>query len=197
MDFPDFHIPHNEGVLNVGAGAVHSFAVVEAVQAVAVRFVIVEADKGKRANVHGLALTVGLLNPQFWVETATGGRLETEAVTIVFARDVLRETIQTICPPETSPFIGVEREYLFRQRFRLERLDGQISIEDVVDLRAVFEKVSVPDALIADAIAHDQVIRSMNRQPTVGRIPNRSANHGAAAHRIAAQMIVQAVAAER
>ena len=68
-------------------------------------------------------------------------------------------------------------------------------IEDVVDLSAVFEEIAVADALVADVIADHEVVGAVNRDPAVVAIPDRRADDGAAAHRAADQVEVDAVAA--
>ena len=104
--------------------------------------------------------------------------------------------LQAVGPPEAGPFVGVERQSLFRQPLARVGLHGQIVIEHVVGFGAVFQKEAVPDALVADAIADDQIIRAVNRQPAIGAIPNRRPDDRAAAHRVADEMKMKRIAAQ-
>ncbi len=76
------------------------------------------------------------------------------------------------------------------------RLHAQVAVEQVVDLGAVFQEVAVADALVADAVADDEVLRAVDGDPAVVRIDDRHAQHAAAAHRVADQVEVDRVAAE-
>src|SRR5262249_53767716 len=51
-------------------------------------------------------------------------------------------------------------------------------------------------AAVADAVADHQVVGAVDGQPAVAAVPNRGAEDVTAAHRVAAQVEVQAVAAE-
>ena len=73
-----------------------------------------------------------------------------------------------------------------------QRLHGEVAVEDVVDLGAVLEEEAVADALVADAVADDQVVGAVDGEPAVVAVPDRGADDGAAAHRVAAQVEVQA-----
>src|ERR1043166_7550432 len=53
------------------------------------------------------------------------------------------------------------------------------------------------DRLVADAIAHQQIVRAMNGDPAIARIPNARAEHATAAHRVAHQMKVNRIFAEQ
>ena len=82
------------------------------------------------------------------------------------------------------------------QLLRDVRLDGEVAVQDVVDLGAVLQEEPVPDRLVADAVAHDQVVRAVDRDPAVAAVPDRGADDRAAAHRVAEAVEVQAVLAE-
>src|SRR2546427_447633 len=69
-------------------------------------------------------------------------------------------------------------------------------VEDIVLLGAVFQVEAVSDALIADTVTHHQVVGPVDGEPAVAAVPDRGANHGAAAHRAADEVEVEAVAAE-
>lgn len=77
------------------------------------------------------------------------------------------------------------------------RADGQVAVEDVVNLRAVFEEEAVADAAEADVVAGHEVVRAVDREPPVLAVPDRVTDHGVAPHGVAAQVEVQGVAAER
>ena len=52
------------------------------------------------------------------------------------------------------------------------------------------------DALVADAIANDEVVRAVDGDPAVVAVPDRCADDGAAAHRVANEVEVNRVSAE-
>ncbi len=52
------------------------------------------------------------------------------------------------------------------------------------------------DALVADAIADDEVVGAVDRHPAVAAVPDRRADHGAAAHRVGGEVVVDRVFAE-
>src|SRR5439155_18678860 len=60
----------------------------------------------------------------------------------------------------------------------------------------VLEKEAVADALVADVITSDEVIGAVNGQPAVVAVPDRVTDDRAAAHRVAAEVEVQRIAAE-
>jgi hypothetical protein len=78
----------------------------------------------------------------------------------------------------------------------VERLHGEVAIEDVVLLGAILEEEAVPDALVADAIAHEQVIGCVDGEPAVGGVPDGGADHSRPAHAVADQVEVDGVLAE-
>ena len=95
-----------------------------------------------------------------------------------------------------GPLVLVEREDLVRELLRDVRLHGEVAVEDVVDLGAVLQEEPVPDRLIADAVADDQVVRAVDGDPAVAAVPDRGADDRAAAHRVAEAVEVEAVLAE-
>jgi len=196
MHVPDLRIAHHERVFRVGADAVDTLAQVDPVQSVGVGLVVLEAHERQRADVGGLARAVGLHDRKGRLERTAGRRLEAVAVAVVFAADVAREGVEAVGPPEPGAFVGVEGQGLLGQRLAAERLHREVAVEDVVDLGAVFEEEAVADALVADAIADHEVVGAVDRHPAVAAVPDRRADHGAAAHRVAGEVIVDRVFAE-
>src|SRR5581483_4500099 len=123
--------------------------------------------------------------------------VEAEAVDVALAGDVARKGVQAVRPPEARAGVVVEGQHLTRKWPARTALDRQIAIENVENFRAVLEEKPVADAVIADAIAHDEIVGAVHGEPAVLAVPQRCADDGAAAHRIAHQMEVQHVAAKR
>src|SRR5262249_60607150 len=64
-------------------------------------------------------------------------------------------------------------------------------------LRTKYEKNRCHLSLVIRHLALvNEVVRAVDRQPAVARVPDRGADHRAAAHGVADKVIVQAVAAE-
>src|SRR5262249_50851394 len=133
---------------------------------------------------------------QSQLEGARLRRLEAEAVTIILAGDVAGEGIQAVGPPEACSFVLIEGERLPGQRLSQEGLHGQIAIQDVINLRAILQVVPVPDALVADAVAHHQVVRAVDSKPAVATVPDGCADDRATAHGVADKVVVQTVTAK-
>ncbi len=112
MDAPELHAADDERMPRVRPDAVDALAEVEAVQPLAVRLVVLEADERQRANVDRLALAVRLHDRQRELEGAGLRGLEAEAVAVVFAGDVAREGVEAVGPPEAGAFVLVERQHL-------------------------------------------------------------------------------------
>src|SRR5262249_40440771 len=55
---------------------------------------------------------------------------------------------------------------------------------------------TVAEALVADAVAHDEVVGAVDGEPAIVAVPDRGADDRAAAHRVADEGIVQGIAAE-
>src|SRR5439155_14355894 len=106
------------------------------------------------------------------------------------------EGVEAVGPPEAGAVIGVERQGLVLEALAAAGTDGQVAIEHVVDFGAVLEKEAVAEALVADAIAHDEVVRAVDGKPAVVAVPDAGADHVAAAHAVADEVIVQGVTAE-
>src|SRR5262249_41641381 len=107
-----------------------------------------------------------------------------------------REGVVAVGPPEAGAVVLVERDDLLGQRLGIEGLHGQVAVEEVEDLGAVFEEEAVAQAAVADAIADDEVVGAVDGEPAIAAIPDRGAQDVAAAHGVADQVIVQAVTAE-
>ena len=89
----------------------------------------------------------------------------------VIGRDVAGEGVEAVGPPEAGAVVVVEAEDLLGQRLARSGADGQVAVEDVVDLGAVLEEEAVPHAPLADVVADDQVIGAVNRQPAIVDCP--------------------------
>ena len=76
VHFPDFHIADDEGVQPVRAEAVHALAEVEAVAAVAVRFVVIEAHERQHAQIELPAFAIGQQNRLRGLHRGGIGRFE-------------------------------------------------------------------------------------------------------------------------
>ena len=64
VNFPDFCVSQDERMPRIGADAVDSFPKVDAVQPVTMGFVVLEADKRKRANVYVFDVAIRLTHRQ-------------------------------------------------------------------------------------------------------------------------------------
>ena len=122
--------------------------------------------------------------------------LEVEAVAVVLARDIARERVAPVRPPEARAVVWVERQHLLRQPLRAEGLHGEVAVEDVPLLGRVFEKEAVAARPVADAIAHEQMVGAVDGDPAVVRIPDARAEHAAAAHGVAHEVKMDRVFAE-
>src|ERR1051325_3539715 len=145
----------------------HAAAEVEAVPALAVRLVPLEADERQRADVRLLAASIWLHHRQLWIEVRRLRRLEKVAVLVAVAGDVAREAVEAVRPPEAGAVIAVEGHDLFGQRGGSASLHGEVAVQRVVDLSAVFEEEAVALAAVADAVADDEVVGAVDRQPAV------------------------------
>jgi hypothetical protein len=123
-------------------------------------------------------------------------RMKEVAVFVAVAGHVAGEAVVAVRPPESRAVVVVEWDHLFGQRRGRVRLHGEVAVEGVVHLGAVLEEKAVPLAPVADAVADHQVIGAVNGQPAVVAVMDACADHRAAAHRVAAKVVVQAVAAE-
>ena len=118
------------------------------------------------------------------------------AVAVVLAGDVAGERVAAVGPPEAGAVVGVERQDLLGQGHGAEGLHGQVAVEHVALLGGVFEEEAVAARLVADAIANQQVVGAVDRDPAVVRIPDAGAEHAAAAHRVAHEVEVDRILAE-
>ena len=118
---------------------------VEAVTPLGVCFVILEADERKRADIDRAPLVRRPRAPATPVEARRRGDLVAEAVLVALDGDVAHERVAAVGPPEARPFVAIERESLAGQRRPCARLHGQVAVQDVVDLGAVFEEKTVAD----------------------------------------------------
>ena len=100
--------------------------------------------------------------------------------------------LRLLAHQKPAPSFSSNGSTCFGSRLPCAGCDGQVAVEDVVDLGAVFQEEAVADALVADAVADDEVVRAVDREPAVVAVPDRGADDGAAAHRVAAQVEVQA-----
>src|SRR5262249_50759258 len=151
----------------------YAAAQVEGVAPLAVGLVVLEAEERQRADVHLLAAAVGLLHEQRRVEAGGLRRLEEVAVLVPLASPVARKRVEAVGPPEAGAVVLVERQHLVGQRLTDKRLHGQVAVEDVEDLGAVFQEEAVADALVADTIADDEVVGAVDRKPAVAAVPDR------------------------
>lgn len=69
-------------------------------------------------------------------------------------------------------------------------------VKDIVGLRAILQKEAVPHAAKTHAVAHDEIIRRVDRDETVAAVPDACADDAAAAHRVTAIMEMDRVAAK-
>src|SRR5262249_32262210 len=130
------------------------------------------------------------------LEHRTRRRLEAVAVQVVLGGDVAREGVEAVRPPEAGALVRIEGQYLLGQRLAVPRRDGEVAVEDIVDLGPVFEEEAGAEAPVADAVADHQVVGAVDCQPAIATVPDRCADDGAAAHGVAAQVIVKTVLAE-
>ena len=196
----------------VGTDPADELAQVDPVE-LAVRLVVLEPHERERTDVDGRPGAVGKPDREGGGRTISGSsssgitfrpspgrverrRLELVAVAVALDRHVPRERVAAVGPPEPRAPVVVERQHLARERLAGERLDGQVAVEDVVDLGAILEEEPVTDRLVADAVADDQVVGPVDRDPAVAAVPERRPDDGAAAHRVAGQVEVEAVLAE-
>src|SRR6516165_9408107 len=193
---PDSGVADDEWMPLIGPDTINPFAEIEAVQPVAVAFVVLESDEGQSADVDLPPDAIPLQHAHRQVDAAGRRRLEAVAVSFVLAGDVAGECVEAVGPPEAGSLILVERQRLSRQRLPGERLHGEVAVEDVVDLRPVFQEEPVPNTPVADAVPHDKIVRAVDRDPAVAAVPDGSPDDRAAAHRVADAMEVQAVPAE-
>ena len=89
---------------------------------------------------------VGPLDREHQVRARALRCVEAIAVAVALHRDVAGERVAAVGPPEPRALVLVERQDLVRQRLADERLDGEVAVEDVVDLGAVLEEEPVADA---------------------------------------------------
>ena len=118
------------------------------------------------------------------------------AVCVVFAGHVPHEGVAAVGPPEAGAVVLIERQRLPGQRLGAIGLHGEIAVEQIVDLGAVFHEEPVPGAAVTDAIADDEIFGAVDRHPAIARIDDRDAQHLAAAHGVADEMEMDRVAAE-
>src|SRR5262249_3166951 len=160
---------------------VDAFAEVEAVQALAgVDLVVLEADEGQRADIDEFLRPVGLLHVHGQLEGAGLRRLETKAVVVVFGGDVAGAGVEAVGPPKAGAVVGVEWQHLLGQTLRADGADGEVAVEDVEDLGAVFEEEAMAETLVADAVADHEVIGAMDGQPAIVAVPDGGADYRAA-----------------
>src|SRR5437870_13663927 len=146
------------------------------------RLVVVEANERQRADVDPLHVAVGLLDFELELEPARRRGFVAETVLIVLGGDVAGEGVEAVGPPETGAVVGIERQSLVLEALAAAGADGEVAIEHVVDFGAVLEKEAVAEALVADAIADDEVVGAVDGKPAVVAVPDAGTDHVAAAH---------------
>ena len=197
VDVPDLQVADDERVPGVRADAVDALAEVHPVEPVAgVHLVVLEPDERQRSDVGRLAGAVGLADREDELQGAARGGLVAEPVPVALGGHVAGERVEAARPPEPGPLVLVERQDLLGQPLRGGRPDGEVAVEHVVHLGAVFEEEPVPGAPVADVVTDDEVVGAVDREPAVAAVPDRVADRRAAAHRVTAEVVVQGVAAE-
>src|SRR5262245_52131595 len=93
---------------------------------------------------------------------------------LAFDREIAGEAVQAICPPKPRRIVRVERQHLLRQWLSHERLNRQVTIEDIENLGAVFKEIAVPDTAKSHAVPHDKIVGAMDGQPAIRTVPDRS-----------------------
>ena len=126
------------------------------------RLVVFEPHERQRANVGRLRLAVRVLDRQRHFESTRFGRFKAIAIAVVFTRDIPRERVEAVGPPETGSVVLIERQHLLRQFLAVHCLDCKVAVQDVVHFGPIFHEVPVADAAIADAISHDEIVRPVN-----------------------------------
>src|SRR5207237_9753285 len=109
------------------------------------------------------------------IEVLGRRRLKMEAVVVALDGHVSGKSVSAVGPPKAGAVILVERQLLLGQRLALKGLHREVALEDVAGLRTVLQKVAVPDRLKTHAIADDEVIGAVDRDPAVTAIPDRCA----------------------
>src|ERR1051325_10848365 len=104
-------------------------AEVEAVKPFAVRFVVFEAQEWDRAHVDRLTFAGRCTDAARRIEVACLRDLKTEAVLVVFARDIAGERIASVGPPETRAVVRVKWQHLLGQTLSAIRLHCQIAVK--------------------------------------------------------------------
>src|SRR5947209_4242924 len=102
----------------------------------------------------------------------------------------------TVGPPEPRPVVIIPRKDLLRQRLSLQGLHGEVMVEDVLNLGSVFQEEAMADAAITHAVSNDQPVSSVDRDPPVRAVPDRSADDRRASHRVADSVKMEAVLAQ-
>ena len=126
--------------------------------------------------------SVRLADGEGAIETAGHLAVVAVAVFVVFGGDVSDEGVFAVRPPEAGAVVGIEGQRLIFHLRAAEGADGEVAVEDVVDLGAVFEEEAVADGAEADAVADDHVLGAVDRDPAVVGIDDGDADDAAAAH---------------
>src|SRR5207244_10886352 len=150
-----------------------------------VSLVAVKANKRQRADVHRLNAAVRLQDGTGQVEVLGRRRLEMEAVVVALDSHVAGKSVSAVGPPKAGAVVLVERQLLLGQRLAVKGLHREVAVEDVEGLRTVLQEVAVPDRLKTHAIADDEVMGAVDRDPAVAAIPDRCALDITSAHGIA------------
>src|SRR3954447_20716661 len=177
MYVPQLGAANEEGMLGVWANAGdvrrterRAAPQVQRVPPLAMRLVVFKANERQRSNIDLLWLAVGLQHVKHGIEIGRLRRLEEIAVFIALARRVPSERVVAVGPPEARAVVLVVRQHLLRQRLADEGLHREVVIEHVEHLSAVLEEEPVADALIADAVADDQIIGAVDRDPAIAAV---------------------------
>ena len=122
--------------------------------------------------------------------------MEVVAIAVVLARDVAGEGVSSVRPPEARAVVGIVGENLLGQGHASEGLHGEIAVQQVPLLGPILEEEAVAARLVADAIAHEQMVGAVKGDPAVVGVPDARAEHAAAAHGVAHEVEVDRVFTE-
>ena len=143
-----------------------------------------------------LRIAIGKPDRQHQFHPRRLGRVESKAVALAFNGHVADEGVIAIGPPEPGPVVAVEPENLTGQWLARERLHRQVVIQNVFDLGPVLQEEAMTRALVTDAITNDQGVGPVNRDPSIGTVPDRGSDHRCPAHRVADPVKMEAVLAQ-
>src|ERR1051325_11084016 len=118
-------------------------AKIKAVQTFAVRFIVLKAQKRDGPHILVDKFPIHIANLELWIEIARLLDFKSITVLIVFAAHIAREGVAPVGPPEPGSLVLIEWQGLILQALAAIRLHGQVAIEDVVLLGALFHKVAI------------------------------------------------------